>query len=76
MPRANRYIAPGHIYQLTHRCGQTVVACSGIDEFRTRFNRASEDAIVNDELKRQGKWTETIAVGDPVIAEANEQRIS
>jgi hypothetical protein len=53
-----------------------VVACAGIDEFRTRLNRASEDAIVNDELKRQGKWTETIAVGDPVIAEANEQRIS
>jgi hypothetical protein len=37
-----------------------------VTEFRKQFTAALDEAIVNDELKRQAKWTKAIAVGDRV----------
>jgi len=52
-----------------------VLQSKSIDEFRAHFNRALDDAIINDELQRQAKWTEAIAVGDQAFVKAVEERI-
>jgi putative transposase len=52
-----------------------LLRCGEVDEFRRNFNVALEDAIINDELKRQAQWTEAIAVGDRAYVEAIEQKV-
>ena len=44
-------------------------------EFREHFNPALEEALLNDELERQSKWTEAIAVGQTAYVEAIEGQI-
>lgn len=48
---------------------------SEMGEFRRNFQVSLEEAIINDELERQAKWTEAIAVGDRAYIEAIEQQI-
>ena len=52
-----------------------LVRCGDIAEFRKHFNAALEEAIINDELKRQAKWTQAIAIGERAYVEAIEQQI-
>jgi hypothetical protein len=44
-------------------------------EFRKQFTAALDEAIINDELKRQAKWTHAIAVGDRAYVKVIEQPI-
>lgn len=52
-----------------------LVRATTIEEFRAHFNAALDEAIINDELKRQEKWTAAVAVGSRGFVEAIEQRI-
>ncbi len=52
-----------------------LLRCAEVSEFRAHLNAALSDAILNDELKRQAKWTHSIAVGDRAFIEAMESRI-
>jgi putative transposase len=52
-----------------------LVRCSEATEFRKQFNATLDEAIINDELKRQAKWTQAIAVGDRAYVEAIERQI-
>ncbi len=52
-----------------------LVRAPTMDEFRANFNAALDEALVKDELKRQEKWTDAIAVGSRGFVEAIEQRI-
>ncbi len=52
-----------------------LVRCGSLVEFRQHFNAALEQALVNDELERQAKWTEAIAVGERAFVEAIEAQI-
>jgi hypothetical protein len=47
-----------------------------VDEFRAHFNQALEESINNDDLKRQAKWTEAIAVGTQPFIEVVEKMIT
>ena len=40
------------------------------------MNVALEQAILNDELERQAKWTQAIAVGERAFVEAIEAQIN
>jgi hypothetical protein len=46
-----------------------------VGEFRKNFQVTLEDAMLNDELKRQAKWAEAIAVGDRAWIEGIERQI-
>ena len=52
-----------------------LLRCEDPDEFRKQFGAALAQAIINHELKRQAKWTETLAVGDSAYIEAIEERV-
>ncbi len=52
-----------------------LLRCSTVGKFRQHFNAALEEAIVHQELERQAKWTEAIAVGHRAFVEAVEQQI-
>jgi len=52
-----------------------LVRAASWDEFQKNFNVAVEEAIINDELKRQEKWTMGIAVGSQSFVEVIEQKI-
>jgi hypothetical protein len=52
-----------------------LVRATTMEEFRAHFNAALEGAIINDELKRQEKWTAAVAIGSRGFVEAIEQRI-
>jgi putative transposase len=52
-----------------------LLRCSDADEFRKNFKVSLEEAIANDELKRQAKWTEAIAIGERSYVGAIEQEI-
>ncbi|MBI4662037.1 MAG: transposase [Verrucomicrobia bacterium] len=51
-----------------------LVRATTMDEFRAHFNASLEEAIINDELKRQEKWAAAVAVGSRGFVEAIEQR--
>jgi hypothetical protein len=53
-----------------------LLRCSSLTEFRQHLNAALEEALVNDELERQAKWTQAIAVGERAFVEAIEQQIN
>lgn len=48
---------------------------AALEEFRAHFNAALEEAIINDELKRQEKWTTGVAVRSKEFVEGIERRI-
>jgi hypothetical protein len=52
-----------------------LLRCGSVTEFRERLNVALEQAIINDGLKRQAKWTQSIAVGERAFVEAIEDQI-
>ena len=52
-----------------------LVRSSELSAFQAQFNERLEDAIIHDELKRQAKWTQAIAVGDRVFIEEIERRV-
>jgi putative transposase len=52
-----------------------LVQAASLEDFRAHFNRALEEAIINDELERQAKWTEGIAVGTQEFVKGIEERI-
>src|SRR5258706_87250 len=46
-----------------------------ITDFRNQCNVILEEAMIGDELKREAKWTEAIAVGERAYVEAIERQI-
>ena len=52
-----------------------LLRCGSVTGFREHLNLALEQAILNDELERQAKWTEAIAVGERAFVEAIEAQI-
>ena len=52
-----------------------LLRCGSVTEFREHLNEGLERAILNDELKRQAKWTQSIAVGERAFIEAIEGQI-
>ena len=52
-----------------------LVRASTLDEFRAHFNATLDEALVNDELKRQEKWATALAVGSQGFVEAIERRL-
>jgi putative transposase len=52
-----------------------LLRCGGLAEFRQHLNTALEQALLSDELERQAKWTEAIAVGERTFVEAIEAQI-
>jgi putative transposase len=52
-----------------------LVRCASLAEFREHLDAALEQALVNDELERQAKWTEAIAVGERAFVEGIEAQI-
>src|SRR5262245_20187177 len=140
MPRANRYILPGYIYHVTHRCHDRqfllkfakdrngyrrrlrqavqkhelsllsynltsnhvhliafsdfveqiarVMQCllavnkllqllgnPSLKEFREHFGQALREAITQDRVKRQGCWTDSLAVGSQEFVETMEAKV-
>ena len=53
----------------------SLLRCQSLTEFREHLNVALEQAILNDELERQAKWTQAIAVGERAFVEAIEDEI-
>ena len=53
-----------------------LLRCSELNEFRLHFKATLAEAIVNNLLQRQAKWTEAIAVGDRAFIEAIEQGVA
>ena len=52
-----------------------LLRCADLAAFRKQLNWLLEDAIINDRLEREAKWSEVIAVGDRAYVEAIEQQI-
>jgi putative transposase len=52
-----------------------LLRCAEVTEFRAHLNAALSEAILNDESKRQAKWTQAIAVGDRAFIEAMENQM-
>ena len=52
-----------------------LLRCEDEAEFCQQFNATLTQAIIDGELKRQAKWTESIAVGDRAYIEAMEAQI-
>jgi putative transposase len=46
-----------------------------VEEFRKQFNTGLEEVLINDNLKRQAKWTQAIAVGERAYVDAIEEQI-
>ena len=44
-------------------------------EFRKQLNVVLEEAILNDQLERQARWTEAVAVGERAYVEAIQEQI-
>ena len=49
--------------------------CEDPAEFRKHLNATLDEAMINDELRREAKWTESIAVGDRAYVEGIEQEV-
>ncbi len=45
----------------------------GRGAFSEQLNWSLEDAMIDDQLRREAKWSEAIAVGDRAYVEAIEQ---
>ena len=85
MPRANRYILPGYVYHLTYRCHDRkfllidtllwLLCASSVAEFRLHLNAALEEAIAKDQLKREPKWLESLAVGSQAFVGKIQNRV-
>jgi putative transposase len=52
-----------------------LVRCNELSAFRAQLNERLEDAIINDQLQFQAKWTQSIAVGDRAFIEQIEQKV-
>ena len=52
-----------------------LLQCEDLTEFRRQFNATLEQAIIDGELNRQAKWTESIAVGDRAYIDAIEKQV-
>jgi putative transposase len=52
-----------------------LLRCEDADAFRKQLNWLLEDPIIHDQLRRQPKWSEAIAVGDRAYVDAIEQQI-
>jgi len=52
-----------------------LLRCEDAAAFRKQFNWSLEEAMINDRLRREAKWSESIAVGDRAYVEAIEQQI-
>jgi putative transposase len=52
-----------------------LLRCGSVTEFREHLNTELERRILNDELERQSKWTQAIAVGERAFVEAIEAQI-
>ncbi len=46
-----------------------ILRCASLEEFRLHFNRALDQAIAKDQLKRDAKWTQSLAVGSRKFVE-------
>jgi len=105
MPRANRYVVPGQIYHLTHRCHdrsfllkfardrtayrqklweglrqfQVALLNYGLTSnhvaFRNNLEVALMEAMEKNEMARDPRWTESIAVGSKEYVGKMEGRI-
>ena len=80
MPRANRYILPGHAYHVTHRChDRSFLLKFAVGGDRGQFARdyaaALEDAIDRGGLRREPHWSEAIAVGSKEYVTGIAKRI-
>jgi putative transposase len=52
-----------------------LVRAATVEEFRANFNSMLDQAIINDELKRQEKWASAIAVGSHEFVVEIERRV-
>ena len=52
-----------------------LLRCDDPAEFREHLNATLDEAMINGELRREAKWTESIAVGDRAYVEAIEQQV-
>ena len=52
-----------------------LLGCADASAFRKQLNWSLEDALINDPLRREAKWSETIAVGDRGYVEVIEREI-
>ena len=52
-----------------------LLRCEHAEGFRKQLNWLLEDGIMHDQLRRDAKWSEAIAVGDRAYVEAIEQQI-
>ena len=50
--------------------------CADEGAFRKQLNWLFEDAITNDRLRREAKWSEAIAVGDRAYIETRSEHVS
>ena len=53
----------------------SLVRANDVAEFRVHLNAALREAIAKDELKREAKWTEALAVGSRTFVEAVAQKV-
>ena len=52
-----------------------LLRCEDTAAFRKQFNWWLEDAMINDRLRREAKWSQSIAVGDRAYLETIDQQI-
>ena len=52
-----------------------LLRCEDTAAFRKQFNWWLEDAMINDRLRREAKWSQSIAVGDRAYVETIERQI-
>jgi hypothetical protein len=52
-----------------------LLRASSVAEFRLHLNAALEEAIAKDQLRREPKWTESLAVGSQAFVERIENTV-
>ena len=52
-----------------------LLRCGDPADFRKQFNAMLDEAMINDGLRREAKWTESIAVGERAYVEGIEQEV-